>query len=142
MRDLRLGDSVVIDPHKNLGVSYPSSLVLFRNGDDFRSIRTVYGNIVNDPASFDLGTTHPIEGSRGFHSLKLWFLIRYYGLAGIAELLERKHDIAAYFHQKLGETDVLFPLHEVSLFNQAFASCRLRVEGVGSRYQRSPESTE
>lgn len=120
LKDIHLADSVSFDPHKNLSVTYPSSLVLFKQKRDLEKIVSEYGNIVNNPESYDLGTINPVEGSRGFHSLKLWLLIRYYGCKGIGRRIDQNQENTLYLNKRLHEELNFLPLHKPDLFNQAF----------------------
>ncbi|MEV8326049.1 pyridoxal-dependent decarboxylase [Kitasatospora sp. NPDC056731] len=80
-------DSVALDPHKGLFVSYPSSYVLFRNPAALGRFAR-YPDRAHDPGCLDLGLITPFYGSRGFESLKLWALIKHQGVYGIGRLVE------------------------------------------------------
>lgn len=86
---IEYADSVSLDPHKGLFVTYPSSYVLFKApGNLARFAR--YPDRADDPECLDLGLITPFYGSRGFESLKLWALIRHLGRSGIGRLVEER----------------------------------------------------
>ncbi|WP_052707066.1 pyridoxal phosphate-dependent decarboxylase family protein [Streptomyces rubellomurinus] len=80
-------DSIALDPHKGLFVSYPSSYVLFRDPAAIGRFARYPGR-AHDPDCLDLGLITPFYGSRGFESLKLWALIKHQGVEGIGRLVE------------------------------------------------------
>jgi glutamate/tyrosine decarboxylase-like PLP-dependent enzyme len=83
-------DSVALDPHKGLFVTYPSSYVLFRDPTTLGNLAR-YPERADDPGCLDLGLITPFYGSRGFESLKLWALLQHQGTEGIARLVESRH---------------------------------------------------
>ncbi|MFI6448816.1 pyridoxal phosphate-dependent decarboxylase family protein [Kitasatospora sp. NPDC050543] len=80
-------DSVALDPHKGLFVSYPSSYALFRDPNALGRFAR-YPDRADDPDCLDLGLITPFYGSRGFESLKLWALMKHQGTEGISRLVE------------------------------------------------------
>ncbi|MFF1785572.1 pyridoxal phosphate-dependent decarboxylase family protein [Kitasatospora sp. NPDC058243] len=80
-------DSVALDPHKGLFVSYPSSYALFRDPATLGRFAR-YPDRADDPGCLDLGLITPFYGSRGFESLKLWALMKHQGTDGIGRLVE------------------------------------------------------
>ncbi|MEV7359321.1 pyridoxal-dependent decarboxylase [Kitasatospora sp. NPDC091276] len=80
-------ESIALDPHKGLFVSYPSSYVLFRDSAALGRFAR-YPDRADDPACLDLGLITPFYGSRGFESLKLWALMKHQGVDGIGRLVE------------------------------------------------------
>ncbi len=81
-------DSVSWDPHKQLGVPIPSSVLFVKNGEDFRrmAITGEYFNRKNDP--------HPNPGlksapsTRPMSALALAASLRHLGKAGVVERLQ------------------------------------------------------
>ncbi|RGD60296.1 hypothetical protein DR950_23140 [Kitasatospora xanthocidica] len=82
-------DSVALDPHKGLFVSYPSSYALFRDPAVLGPFAR-YPDRATDPDCLDLGLITPFYGSRGFESLKLWALMKHQGTDGIGRLVEAR----------------------------------------------------
>ncbi|MGW2540895.1 pyridoxal phosphate-dependent decarboxylase family protein [Kitasatospora sp. NPDC001574] len=82
-------DSVALDPHKGLFVSYPSSYALFRDPNVLGRFAR-YPDRADDPDCLDLGLITPFYGSRGFESLKLWALMKHQGTEGIGRLVEAR----------------------------------------------------
>ncbi|GAA3059882.1 aspartate aminotransferase family protein [Kitasatospora albolonga] len=83
-------DSVALDPHKGLFVSYPSSYALFRDPNALGRFAR-YPDRADDPDCLDLGLITPFYGSRGFESLKLWALMKHQGTDGIGRLVDDRH---------------------------------------------------
>lgn len=88
---ISLCDSVTLDPHKALGLNYPCSIFLCKDVSAFNTVVS-HWNIVNRPDSFDLGMLTPFLNSRGFDSLRLWLLIKIFGLDGVAGIIDNKID--------------------------------------------------
>lgn len=82
--DYKLADSISIDPHKGLGVPYSSSFCLFKDQGILQNIAKST-DITIAKGSFDIGQVTPFLGSRPFDTIKLWALIKYHGLDGLAK---------------------------------------------------------
>ncbi|MEV7776691.1 pyridoxal-dependent decarboxylase [Kitasatospora sp. NPDC088351] len=82
-------DSVALDPHKGLFVSYPSSYALFRDPNALGRFAR-YPDQADNPDCLDLGLITPFYGSRGFESLKLWALMKHQGTEGIGRLVDAR----------------------------------------------------
>ena len=103
----RRADSVSWDPHKQLGVPIPNSVLFVKNGDDFRRM-AIYGeyfNRENDP--------HPNPGlksapsTRPMSALALAASLRHQGMAGIRERLRAPLAAVKTFADKLaGAPDI------------------------------------
>ena len=96
-------DSIVFNPHKWLGAQFDCSAHFLRNPDDL--VRTL-------AISPEYLKTHGAEGivnysewsiplGRRFRALKLWFLIRSYGLEGLRARLRDHVAWAAALHDRL-----------------------------------------
>lgn len=99
-QEFHLCDSITLDPHKALGLNYPCSLFMCKNIDEFNSVIS-YWNIVNKPGSLDLGIISPFLNSRGFDSLRLWLLMKMFGIRGIGRIIDRKIDATHKVRKKL-----------------------------------------
>ncbi|WP_136441061.1 pyridoxal phosphate-dependent decarboxylase family protein [Pacificoceanicola onchidii] len=85
-------DSVVFNPHKWLGAQFDCSAHFIRDPDALRqtlAIRPEYLKTQTDGAFNDYSEWSVPLGRR-FRALKLWFLIRSYGLSGLREMI-RNH---------------------------------------------------
>jgi aromatic-L-amino-acid decarboxylase len=99
-------DSIVFNPHKWLGVQFDCSAHFVRNPDDL--VRTLaiqpeylkthgHDGIINySEWSVPLG--------RRFRALKIWFLIRAYGLEGLRERLRNHIAWSRALHDRLAKT--------------------------------------
>ncbi len=96
-------DSIVFNPHKWLGAQFDCSAHFVRNPEDL--VRTL-------AISPEYLKTHGAEGvvnysewsvplGRRFRALKLWFLIRAYGLEGLRERLRNHVKWSVQLHDKL-----------------------------------------
>lgn len=120
MQGIEQADSISIDPHKGLGIPYPSSAVLFRDVKDCELI-SKSTDIAIMSGSSDLGQITPFFGSRAFDSLKLWFLIKHLGTEGIGALVEYRYELAMKWSTYINESDFFETLNEVKLNSVVFS---------------------
>ena len=120
MRGIEQANSISIDPHKGLGIPYPSSAVLFRNVKDCELI-SKSTDITIRSGSYDLGQITPFFGSRAFDSLKLWFLIKHLGTEGIGALVEYRYELAKKWSDYINESKFFETLNEVKLNSVIFS---------------------
>ncbi|UWQ62299.1 aspartate aminotransferase family protein [Leisingera caerulea] len=96
-------DSIVFNPHKWLGVQFDCSAHFLKNPDDL--VRTL-------AISPEYLKTHGHDGiinysewsvplGRRFRALKIWFLIRTYGLEGLRQRLRNHINWSSQLHDKL-----------------------------------------
>ncbi len=99
---LALADSLALDPHKWLSIPYEAGLVLVRDGQALRdtfSLVPEYLRIDGDargvqgPPWF---SEYGFQQTRGFHALKVWMSLKYYGLDGYASAIA--HDLRLARH--------------------------------------------
>jgi glutamate/tyrosine decarboxylase-like PLP-dependent enzyme len=101
-------DSIVMDPHKGLGLPYGSGAVLVRNGPLLARSNRYYADYMQDakrdgldadaaysPADYSLELTRPFRGPR------MWFPLKLFGLAPFRAALAEKIWLARYFHERL-----------------------------------------
>jgi len=112
-------DSITIDPHKGMFVTYPSSYVLFKKRDSLVHF-TRYENEVRNGHSWDLGYITPFFGSRGFESLKLWSMIKALGKKYLSDTVERRDSNSKWVAETLNESDYFIMLHDVSFYRMVF----------------------
>lgn len=116
---IETADSISLDPHKGMFVTYPSSYVLFRDPSVAARLCR-YRDKVEDPTCLDLGMITPFFGSRGFQSLKLWMLIKHLGLSGLAQAVDDRAELNAAMTRRLGSTGLFTLFHENLFYRQAF----------------------
>jgi aromatic-L-amino-acid decarboxylase len=85
-------DSIVVNPHKWMWTPFDASLLLFRDRDLFREAFSIVPEYIRTP---DTGSVHNfneygIQLGRRFRALKLWIMIRYFGVDGFARRI-REH---------------------------------------------------
>ena len=112
-------DSVTLDPHKVLSVTYPSSLVLFKNSKDLLLVSKNYDMTIEEN-SFDLWQITPFIWSKSFESLKLWFLIKHFGLSKLSEMVGYRIDLTKYFYNLLKDDDEFITMHSVNINSICF----------------------
>jgi len=89
---IEFADSLVVNPHKWLFVPMDLSVLFVRDKDNLKktfSLIPEYLKTGTDSVTDNL-MDYGIPLGRRFRSLKLWFVIRYFGKAGLSEIL-RKH---------------------------------------------------
>jgi glutamate/tyrosine decarboxylase-like PLP-dependent enzyme len=116
IRGLQRAHSIVMDPHKGLGVPYGTGAVLVRDGKLLARSNAYYADYMQDakglepapdtpysPADYSLELTRPFRGPR------LWFPLKLFGLAPFRAALAEKIWLARYFHQRLQAMDGFEP---------------------------------
>lgn len=119
LNGIEQADSVTIDPHKSLFVTYSSSYVLFKN-PNVMNIYCRYQEQVNNTKIFDIGLITPFYGSRGFESLKLWLLIKHLGQKKIGEYVEQRNELYNIILNKIVETDLFVFFNSPKLYRSVF----------------------
>ena len=110
LQGLDEADSIVMDPHKGLGLPYGTGAVLVKKGLLLARSNAYYADYMQDaiqafseeggwdsPADFSLELTRPFRGPR------MWFPLKLFGLEPFRASLAEKIWLARYFHQELGK---------------------------------------
>jgi aromatic-L-amino-acid/L-tryptophan decarboxylase len=89
-------DSLVIDPHKWLGVPIDAGCALVRHGDDLRDAFSLVPPYLRQDTGGPVGTfaEYGLEQTRPFRALKTWATIAARGRAGIAAQVTRANGLA------------------------------------------------
>ena len=122
LKGVHIADSISLDPHKGLFVTYPSSYVLFKDPKTLSKFSR-YPEKAKDPSCLDLGLIMPFYGSRGFHSLKLWMLIKHMGINGIDQAIDSRSDVNIEITQILKKSELFILVNENEFYRQAFLFC-------------------
>jgi aromatic-L-amino-acid/L-tryptophan decarboxylase len=115
-----LADSLVLNPHKWLFTPVDLSVLYTRNPEAFRralslSQTPAYIQTGDNPNAVNL-SDYSVALGRRFRSLKLWFVLRYYGREGIAEILRGHMRMAREFGERV-VADPRFELAAPVLFS-------------------------
>jgi aromatic-L-amino-acid/L-tryptophan decarboxylase len=97
-------DSIVVNPHKWMGVPIDLSVLYTRKPEILRSAFALvpdYLKTTRDPRAVNL-MDYGVPLGRRFRALKLWFVMRYYGREGIAA---RIRDHVAWARELAGEIE-------------------------------------
>lgn len=100
-------DSVVLNPHKWMSVPLDCSLLLSPRLDDFRaSLALTPEYLASDAAASNLMDVGLALGRR-FRALKLWFVFRMVGAAGLRRMIARHCDLARVFADRVRDDERL-----------------------------------
>ncbi len=119
-RDLLKGaefiDSFVFNPHKWMMTNFDCSAYFVRNPEQL--IRTMSVNPEYLKTSHDQQVNNyrdwGIQLGRRFRALKLWFVIRQYGVEGIKEIIRNHIALAEWFAGKVSESNMFELMAPVS----------------------------
>jgi aromatic-L-amino-acid/L-tryptophan decarboxylase len=95
-RGMEQADSLVLDPHKWLGVPVDAGCALVRRGDDLRDTFSLIPPYLRQDTDTPVGTfaESGLEQTRPFRALKTWATIAARGRAGIAAQVARANALA------------------------------------------------
>ena len=115
-------DSVAIDPHKGLFTPYPSSYVLFKDRGKLCQF-SKHQAVVEATGCWDFGLVMPFFGSRGFESLRTWFMIKALGVETIGAVIEHRQALIRYLEKRIQESPLFVPFNQVDFYRLAFLFC-------------------
>lgn len=106
---LELADSVTLDPHKWLYISYECGCVLVRDAEKLRNSFTLLapylrGILPTEYTGLDYLEYGP-QMSRGFRALKVWMSLKQIGVERYRRLLERNVALVEYLDRLVRESD-------------------------------------
>jgi glutamate/tyrosine decarboxylase-like PLP-dependent enzyme len=95
-RGMERADSLVLDPHKWLGVPVDAGCALVRNRDDLRDAFSLIPPYLRQDASGSVGTfaEYGLEQTRPFRALKTWATIAARGRHGLVAQVVRANGLA------------------------------------------------
>jgi glutamate/tyrosine decarboxylase-like PLP-dependent enzyme len=95
-RGMDQADSLVLDPHKWLGVPVDAGCALVRRGEDLRNAFSLIPPYLRQGSGTPVGTfaEYGLEQTRPFRALKTWATIASLGRAGIAARVMRANGLA------------------------------------------------
>ena len=128
-RGVELADSVVMNPHKWLMTNFDCSAHFVKSVEDFQktmSITPAY-LVTQDAEGITDYSQLTLELGRRFRALKLWFVIRCYGVAGLQEIIRNHVAWTDNLAVRIGAT----PGFEITSTPQlGLFSFRLRPDGM------------
>ena len=112
LRGMEGADSIVMDPHKGLGLPYGTGAVLVKNrqllADSYSYYADYMQDAIDDHRNLD-GPFSPADYSaeltRHFRGPRMWFPLRLFGLEPFRAALAEKIWLARYFHREIGKMD-------------------------------------
>jgi glutamate/tyrosine decarboxylase-like PLP-dependent enzyme len=123
-RGLGRADSLSLDAHKWLGVPYDCGMVLVRERERLRrafSITAPY--LRSETEAADRGIDFLEYGpqmSRSFRALKVWMVLRHFGVSGLRRMLAKNIALAHHLHDLVRTHPDFEVLHEPLLYLYCF----------------------
>jgi aromatic-L-amino-acid decarboxylase len=123
-RGLERADSLSFDAHKWLGVPNDCGVVLVRHSERLRrtfSIAAPYlrGSLDTEDVALDYLEYGP-QMSRAFRALKVWMVLRFFGVQGLRELFSKNLGLTRHLHNLVHEHPDFEVLHEPTLYIYCF----------------------
>jgi glutamate/tyrosine decarboxylase-like PLP-dependent enzyme len=121
---LNRADSVTLDPHKWLYISYECGCLLVKDASSLRktfstSASYLQNSLDTDYKGLDYFDYGP-QMSRGFQALKVWMTIRQYGKKGYQKLLRQNIQCAKHLHELVERSADFLPVQAPELFIYSF----------------------
>jgi len=119
MKGIERSDSLVIDPHKGLFLSYGLGAVLIKNVKAQQDAHYYQANYMqdalNDTAELSPADLSP-ELTKHFRGLRLWMPLQLFGLAPFKSALEEKLMLTQYFYHEVQKLEFeVGPFPELSV---------------------------
>jgi aromatic-L-amino-acid decarboxylase len=131
MRGIERSDSVTLDPHKALFISYGTGSLVVRNGEALRRAHSVHAQYLppmqEDADLVDFCLYSP-ELSRAFRGLRIWLPMKMHGAGAFRQNLDEKLDLAQWATAELRRIPEIEIIAEPQLTVVAF---RLFRAGLG-----------
>lgn len=111
---LELANSITLDPHKWLYVSYDCGCLLVKNPEKLRNAFTQHaaylkGILPTEYTGLDYHEYGP-QMSRGFRALKVWMSLKQIGVARYRRLMERNVALVEHLDELVRKSDEFEPL--------------------------------
>lgn len=105
-RGVEKADSVIINPHKWMYVTFEASCVLTKKIPQAIHLTPDY-LFTENPGERWESSTHTIELSKEFRALKIWFSMKYFGASQLTEFLKKDINQIGYLADKLNTHDCI-----------------------------------
>jgi len=128
-RGIELADSLVMNPHKWLMTNFDCSAHFVKSVDDLKKTMAITPAylVTQDAEGIEDFSQLSVELGRRFRALKLWFVIRAYGVGGLQTMIRNHVAWASQLADRIAATDGLELTSRPVL---GLFSFRLRPEGV------------
>jgi aromatic-L-amino-acid decarboxylase len=109
-------DSVVLNPHKWLGIAFDCSLYYVRDPQHLIRVMSTNPSYLQSSADTEVKNLRDwgIPLGRRFRALKIWFAVREQGISGLQQRLRRDLENAQWFAEQVRAAEnwwVLAPVH-------------------------------
>ena len=100
-------DSIVVNPHKWLFTPFDLSVLYCKDLDELKNAFSLVAEYLktSDTPAVKNGMDYGIQLGRRFRALKLWFVIRYFGVEGLQARLREHCRLARLFASWVEESD-------------------------------------
>ncbi|HMU33247.1 MAG TPA: pyridoxal-dependent decarboxylase [Pyrinomonadaceae bacterium] len=132
-------DSIVMNPHKWFFTPFDLSVLYCRDLDDLKKAFSLVPEYLktDDAAGVKNGMDYGIQLGRRFRSLKLWFVMRYFGRAGLIGRIREHCRLARLFASWVEESENFELMAPVP-----FALVCFRALGTRSEFPRTDAETQ
>ncbi|KAI0002621.1 pyridoxal phosphate-dependent transferase [Xylariaceae sp. FL0662B] len=113
LNGIEKADSVTIDPHKALWVTYTCSFVLFKDPATLAKVGATTELILK--TQWSLGQITPFIGSKAFDALKLWATMKYFGQEGIERLIDDRLNLTVQIQEEVRRNPDLILLNKTDI---------------------------
>jgi aromatic-L-amino-acid decarboxylase len=104
-RGIERADSITLDPHKGMFLSYGTGALVVREGAKLRDAHHIgtsaYLQDLPDDADVPNFTEYSAELSRDFRGLRVWFPLKLHGVSAFRDALDEKLDLADHLYEGL-----------------------------------------
>lgn len=131
-------DSIVVNPHKWLFTPFDLSVLYCRDLSVMKQAFSLVPEYLktSDESTVKNGMDYGIQLGRRFRSLKLWFIMRYFGREGMIERLREHCRLARLFASWVEESDNFEMLAPVPFALVCFRACPTGVEDLDMLNER------
>ncbi|HEY0658828.1 MAG TPA: aminotransferase class I/II-fold pyridoxal phosphate-dependent enzyme [Pyrinomonadaceae bacterium] len=125
-------DSIVVNPHKWLFTPFDLSVLYCKDLDSLKKAFSLVPEYLktNEQETIKNGMDYGIQLGRRFRSLKLWFVMRYFGQEGLIERIREHCRLACLFASWVEESEDFELLAPVPFALVCFRACPKNVEDL------------
>ena len=137
-------DSIVVNPHKWLFTPFDLSVLYCKNLNDLKEAFSLVAEYLKttDEQTVKNGMDYGIQLGRRFRALKLWFVIRYFGVEGMQARLREHCRLARLFASWVEESPHFELMAPVPFALVCFRVCVGSPQRLGTPHISSPSIDE